>query len=79
MRAPIGYLNVHRTDDNGREVRTVEVDLGRASLIRWAFEQHATGETSVAGLLRDLAVRGLMTKERGGTRTRRTYACRVFP
>ena len=26
MRAPIGYLNVRRTDEQGREIRTVEVD-----------------------------------------------------
>jgi len=34
MRAPVGYLNVRRTDDQGREVRTVEVDPERAPLIR---------------------------------------------
>ena len=61
MRAPIGYLNVRRTDGNGREVRTVEVDPERAPLIRWAFEQYAGGETSVTGLLRDLTARGLVT------------------
>ncbi|MHA2789740.1 recombinase family protein [Corynebacterium sp. S7] len=33
MRAPIGYLNVRRTDDNGRENRTVEVDPDWAPLI----------------------------------------------
>ncbi|TNU72799.1 recombinase family protein, partial [Miniimonas arenae] len=54
MRAPIGYLNVRRTDDNGREIRTVEVDPDRAPLITWAFEHYATGETSVTGLLREL-------------------------
>ena len=61
MRAPIGYLNVRKTDENGREVRTVEVDPERAPLIRWAFEQYAEGETSVTGLLRDLTARGLVT------------------
>ncbi|WP_206645877.1 hypothetical protein [Actinomyces oricola] len=65
MRAPIGYLNVRKTNEQGREIRTVEVDLERAPLIRWAFQQYATGETSVAGLLRDLTARG--------------YACHVFP
>lgn len=54
MRAPIGYLNVRRTDENGREVRILEVDPERAPLIRWAFETYAQGETSVTGLLRDL-------------------------
>lgn len=61
MRAPVGYLNVRRTDEQGREVRTVEVDPERAPLIAWAFERYATGETSVAELLRDLTARGLVT------------------
>src|SRR5690606_30901963 len=61
MRAPIGYLNVRRIDDNGREIRTVEVDPERAPLITWAFEHYATGETSVTGLLRELTARGLLT------------------
>lgn len=60
-RAPIGYLNVRRTDDAGREIRTVEVDAERAPLIAWAFEQYATGETSVTALLRDLTARGLLS------------------
>ena len=33
-RAPIGYLNVRRKDDQRREYRTVEVDPDRAPLIR---------------------------------------------
>ena len=61
MRAPVGYLNVRRTDDQGREVRTVEVDPERAPLIRWPFETYAQGESSVSGLLRDLTARGLTT------------------
>lgn len=61
MRAPIGYLNVRKTDENGREIRTVEVDPERAPLITWAFEHYATGETSVTGLLRELTARGLLT------------------
>ena len=61
MRAPVGYLNVRRTDEQGREVRTVEVDRERAPLIRWAFETYAKGEISVTGLLRDLTARGLTT------------------
>ncbi|WP_282856705.1 recombinase family protein [Pseudoclavibacter helvolus] len=61
MRAPVGYLNVRRTDDQGREIRTVEVDPERAPLIRWAFETYAKGETSVTGLSRDLTARGLTT------------------
>ena len=61
MRAPIGCLNVRRTDDQGREVRTVKVDPERAPLIAWAFEQYAKGETSVTALLRDLTARGLVS------------------
>lgn len=61
MRAPVGYLNVRRTHEQGREIRTVEVDPERAPLIRWAFETYAKGETSVTGLLRDLTARGLTT------------------
>ncbi|WP_157103278.1 recombinase family protein [Neomicrococcus aestuarii] len=61
MRAPVGYLNVRRTDEQGREVRTVEVDPERAPLVRWAFETYAKGDTSVTGLLRDLTARGLTT------------------
>ncbi len=61
MRAPTGYVNVRRIDEQGREVRTVEIDPERAPLIRWAFERYATGEVSVAGLLRDLTARGLLT------------------
>lgn len=55
MRAPIGYLNVRKTDEQGREIRTVEVE--RAPLIRWAFQQYATGETSVTGLPGDLTAK----------------------
>ena len=60
-RAPIGYLNVRQTDEQGREIRTVKVDPERAPLISWAFERYATGETSFTGLLRDLTARGLMS------------------
>ena len=37
MLAPLGYLHVRRTDDAGRETRTVEVDAERAPLVAWAF------------------------------------------
>ena len=61
MRARVGYLNVRKTDEQGREIRTVEIDPERAPLIRWAFATYAKGETSVTGLLRDLTARGLTT------------------
>lgn len=60
-RAPIGYLNVRRTDEQGREARTVEVHPERAPLIAWTFERYATGETSVTAPLRDLTARGLLS------------------
>ena len=61
MRAPVGYRNVRAVDEQGREARTVEVDPERAPLIAWAFERYATGEVSVAELLRELTARGLTT------------------
>ncbi|WP_259176514.1 recombinase family protein [Mycetocola sp. BIGb0189] len=57
-RAPIGYLNVRHIDD-GREVRTVEVDLKRAPLVTWAFKTYATGDWSVRSLTDELIKRGL--------------------
>ena len=30
MRAPVGYLNVSKRDEQGREYRTVEIDAERA-------------------------------------------------
>jgi site-specific DNA recombinase len=66
-RAPVGYLNVRRID-NGREVRTVEVDPERGPLIAWAFEAYATGEWTIRRLLAELNGRGLTTApgKRGG-------------
>ena len=61
MRAPIGYLNVRGRDEQGREFRTVEIDPERAPLIRWVFEQYATGEHTVLELLDTVTARGLTT------------------
>ena len=61
MRAPVGYRNIRAVDEQGREARTVEVDPERAPLITWSFERYATGEVSVAELLRELTARGLTT------------------
>lgn len=57
MRAPVGYTNVRRTDEQGREVHTVEIDPDRAPLIRWAFEAYAIGDVSVVQLLHELTAR----------------------
>src|SRR5690625_289422 len=51
MRAPIGYLNVRKRDDQGREYRTVEIDPERGHMIRWVFEQYATVDHTVIELL----------------------------
>ena len=59
-KAPTGYLNVRRIE-NGREIRTVEVDPERGPLMRWAFEAYATGDWSIRTLLAELTQRGLTT------------------
>ena len=61
MRAPVGYLNVRKRDEQGREYRTVEIDAERAPLVRWVFEQYATGEHTVVSLLAEATARGLTT------------------
>ena len=59
-RVPLGYRNV-RYYDNGREIRTVEVDPERGPLMAWAFEAYATGDWTVLKLLNELTARGLTT------------------
>ncbi len=63
-RASIGYLNV-RKFENGRDIRTVEVDPVRAPLVAWAFEAYANGEWSLRTLLAEATKRGLTTVARG--------------
>ena len=58
-KAPLGYLNVRARDENGREVRTVELDEERAPLIRLAFTEYATGNWTVRQLADHLNNRGL--------------------
>ncbi len=65
-RVPLGYRNVRKLE-NGREVRTVEVDPERGALIAWAFEAYATGEWTILTLVGELNRRGLTT--RSGPRT----------
>ncbi len=57
-KAPLGYLNV-RAIENGRELRTVEIDPVRAPLIKWAFEAYASGEFGLRQLLDEVTRRGL--------------------
>ena len=58
-KAPLGYVNVRARDENGREVRTVELDEGRAPLVRLAFTEYATGNWTVRQLADHLNTLGL--------------------
>ncbi len=58
-RAPIGYLNVRIRDDLGRELRTVQLDPDRASLVEWAYKAYASGNWTVSQLHDELTSRGL--------------------
>ena len=59
-RAPTGYLNVRKIE-NGRELRTVEVDPERGPLVAWAFKAYASGNWTIRKLLAELNSRGLTT------------------
>ena len=61
-RAPLGYKNVHVTDDLGRINRTVEIDAERSTHITWAFYRYAEGDCSLSILLDQLTDRGLTTR-----------------
>ena len=61
-RAPLGYKNIHRVDEKGREERTVIIDEERAPLIKLAFEEYATGNWTVEDLAEHLAACGLTTR-----------------
>ena len=61
-RAPLGYLNIRRMDEKGREERTVILDEERAPLIKLAFEEYATGNWTVQDLAEHLAACGLTTR-----------------
>jgi DNA invertase Pin-like site-specific DNA recombinase len=59
-RALTGYLNV-RLIENGREVRTIEVDPERGPLMSWAFDAYRTGDWTIRRLLAELTDRGMTT------------------
>jgi hypothetical protein len=42
-KVPLGYRNVRVINEEGREVRTVDLDPERSELITWAFTAYATG------------------------------------
>ena len=58
-KAPLGYINVRARDENGREVRTIALDEGRAPLVRLAFTEYATGNWTVSQLAKHLNTLGL--------------------
>jgi site-specific DNA recombinase len=60
-KAKLGYLNV-RKDFDGHLVNTIDIDPVRGPLMKWAFEQYATGEYSVAQLQAALQERGLVMR-----------------
>lgn len=60
-KAPLGYLNVTKRDELGREMRVVEPDPDSADLVKWAFEAYATGNYSTITLREELIDRGLTT------------------
>lgn len=61
-KAPLGYRNVRLVTEDGREVRTVEIDPLRAHLITWAFTAYATGDWTLSRMAAELERRGLTTR-----------------
>lgn len=61
FKPPIGYQSV-RLFENGREIRSVEIDPERAPLVVWAFRTYATGEWTVRTLLEEVTKRGLLSR-----------------
>ena len=63
-KAPVGYLNVIETVD-GRPVRSVAVDPERAPLVRWAYEEYATGQWTLNTITEALVGKGLKAVPQG--------------
>ena len=62
--APIGYINKHLTDGEGRVIEKIIVpDPERAPLIKHSFELYASGEYSLATLRDWLNGKGLKTRK----------------
>ena len=59
--AKLGYLNV-RKEFGGYLVNTIDLDPVRGPLVKWAFEQYASGEHSVAQLQAALEERGFVMR-----------------
>ncbi|XVS65976.1 recombinase family protein [Actinosynnema sp. CA-299493] len=60
-RAPLGYLN-YRELKHGVERAWVELDADRYEVVRWCFEQYATGEWTVADLTLAAQDKGLTSR-----------------
>lgn len=61
FRAPLGYFN-RRELRGGIEFAWVELDAERAEIIRWCFEQYATGEWSGIDLTLAAQAKGLTSR-----------------
>lgn len=64
FRAPLGYLN-RRETRGSVEYSWVDLDPERAEIIRWCFEQYATGEWSGIDLTLAAREKGLTNRPRG--------------
>lgn len=62
--APFGYINTRKRTEDGREVRTVELDPDRAHWVPWLFESYASGEWTSATLRDELNRHGVTTRQR---------------
>ncbi|WP_416277037.1 recombinase family protein [Nocardia sp. alder85J] len=60
--APIGYLNVLLQTEDGRKIRTVEIDPERGSLVEQAWKLYATGDYSLLDIEHIMRDRGLRTR-----------------
>lgn len=62
--APFGYMNTRKRTDDGREVRTVELDPERAKWVPWLYERYASGDWTAAALRDELNRLGVVTRNR---------------
>ena len=53
-RAPFGYLNIRRRDQEGRDIKTVELDPDRSTWVPWIFEKYSTGEWTTSMIADEL-------------------------
>ncbi|WP_187684703.1 recombinase family protein [Nocardia wallacei] len=60
--ATIGYLNVLLQTEDGRKIRTVEIDPERGPLVEQAWKLYATGDYSLIDIERIMRDRGLRTR-----------------